>query len=144
MDLIKKWQEKLNGREYREELEPFEEEELKKDGIVVVFGCSDDLCEIHGALSSEIDCYGGNKEVYVREAECFVSPDYYDYSSDELIQIDLSKRPYIDISNTRDGWKYEIPDIPQAEFIIYEEDTIYCTGKLFYLKDFANWEKKEE
>ena len=30
MDLLKKWQEKLNGREYREELEPFEEEELKK------------------------------------------------------------------------------------------------------------------
>lgn len=50
---------------------------------------------------------------------------------------------YIDISNTGEGWKYKIPDIPQVEFKIYEEDSIYCTGKLFYLKDFANWEKKE-
>lgn len=143
MELLKKWQKILNDREYREELDFFEEEKLKKDGIVAVFGYSDDLCEIRGALYDEIECYSDKKVVYVKENDCFVSSNYYDENPSELIKIDLSKKPYIDISNTRDGWKYEIPNIPHLEFKIYEEDTIYCTGKLFYLKDFINWEKKE-
>lgn len=143
MELLKKWQEKLNDRQYGAELETFEEEELKKDGIVAVFGYSDDLCEIRGSLYDEIECYSDKKVVYVKEVDCFVSPNYYNENPRELIKIDLSKRPYIEISNTRDGWKYEIPNIPYLEFKIYEEDTIYCTGKLFYLKDFVNFEKKE-
>ena len=141
MEVLKKWQEKLNGREYREELEPFEEEELKKDGIIAVFGFSDDLCEIRGSLYDEIECYYDKKIVYVKESDCFVTVDYYYENPNELIKVDLSKRPYIDISN-KNGWKYELPNIPQVEFKIYEEESIYCTGKLFYLKDFINWQEK--
>ena len=118
-----------------------QEEELKKDGIIAVFGCSDDLCEIRGSLYDEIECYYDKKIVYVKESDCFVTVDYYYENPNELIKVDLSKRPYIDISN-KNGWKYELPNIPQVEFKIYEEESIYCTGKLFYLKDFINWQEK--
>lgn len=144
MELLKEWAEILNGREYREELFLDEEKKLKEVGIVVVFGASDDLCELRGAIDDELDCWNGRKMVYVKEVDRFVGEDYYEENSEELIQVDLSKRPFINAIYTKVGWQYELPAINQEEFIILEDKEQYCLGKIFYKKDFINWIEKDE
>lgn len=134
-ELLIKWERILSGREYGEELTSEEEEQLKKDELVVVFGASDDLCEIRGAISDEIDCYLDKTVVYVEEIDGFVSEDYYKNNPHELIKIDLYKRPYLKISS-RDGyWRYELPKILNRKFNILEDEKIYCEGRIFFKED---------
>ena len=137
LELLEKWVRKISCREYREELTKEEEEELKKDGLVLVFGASDDLCEVRGAISDEISCYLDKTVVYVEEIDGFVSEDYYKNNPHELIKIDLSKRPYLDI-NSKDGfWRYDISkNVLNLEFSILEDEKIYCVGKIFFKEDF--------
>lgn len=143
MEKLKKWAELLNDREYMEELSEEEAKELKKDGIIVLFGASDDLCELRGAMNDEFDCWEGGRFAYVEERVCFVDVNYYKDNPDELIKIDLSARPYIDIEFGKNGWKYKLPNIPQADFNILDNGEQYCVGKVFYKFDFINWEKGE-
>ena len=51
--ILKEWAEKLNGREYCEELTREEEAQLKAEGYVAAFGASDDLLEFRGAIHNE-------------------------------------------------------------------------------------------
>jgi len=51
--------EKLNGREYLAEITKEEEIQAKKNGLIVVFGYSDDNIELRGAWDDEIPAYGG-------------------------------------------------------------------------------------
>lgn len=139
MEKLEMWAKKLNNREYREELTKKEIDELEQDGIVAVFGASDDLCELRGAIIDEFGCWRGKTLVYVEEVECFLKNNYYDENPNELIKINLTGRPFLKISSyTRDGWKYELPDIPQTEFNILDNGEQYCEGKLFYWADFIN------
>lgn len=138
---LKEWAGLLEGRNYREEITLTEAEELKKDGIVVIFGASDDLCELNGAITDEIDCWDKTKYVYVKEKEVFLKIDYYS-ENDELIEINLKDRPFIDIKFGEDGWKYKIPEIQQAEFNILDEGKQYCKGILFYKDEFENYGKR--
>lgn len=59
MKKLKELASQLNKSEYRFELTNEQTEYCKQNGIVVVFGCSDDLMEFRGAIYDEYDCYGG-------------------------------------------------------------------------------------
>lgn len=56
---------RLNGREYGEEITEAEEAEAKAAGLLVVFGASDDLCELRGMIHDEVGCYSGGEFVIV-------------------------------------------------------------------------------
>ncbi len=45
---------RLNGRQYREEITPEEEQLAKENSLVVIFGYSDDLIELRGAINEEL------------------------------------------------------------------------------------------
>lgn len=45
----------LTGRQLYEEITPEEEAQAKESGLVVIFGASDDLCELRGAINDELD-----------------------------------------------------------------------------------------
>ncbi len=47
----------LNGREYGSEITKEEEAAAKKAGLVVVYGASDDLVELRGAIEEEVGAY---------------------------------------------------------------------------------------
>lgn len=50
---------KLNGREYRSEITKEEIEAASKAGLLVVFGYSDDLVKLRGAVNDEVGAYDG-------------------------------------------------------------------------------------
>lgn len=135
-NVLKKWATILNNREYREELSHEEEREMGKEGVVCIFGASDDLCELRGAFSDEIDCYGGGKFCYVSEADRFVENTYYERNPDELIQVDLDNRFYLEISSDKGYWTYGLPDeVEFEEFRVMEDEELYAIGKLILVKD---------
>jgi len=49
----------LNGREYGYEITKEEVQQAKAAGLVVIFGTSDDLMELRGAIHDEFSCYDG-------------------------------------------------------------------------------------
>lgn len=89
-----------------------------KNNLVIVYGYSDDLCELRGAVVEEHDCYDGGKiTVYGKPIKIIWHNDYSKYS-----------------------WTYET-DIPHACFDINEmNDTIYsyCQAIVFSLEKLDN------
>ena len=114
----------LDGRQYREEITRQEEQTAKENGFVVIYGASDDLCEIAGAISDEIDCYdGGGFYLYngrvLSEDEC----------ADENYCVKAVWCPYYENCS----WTYET-SLPYAKFKIYKDDELYCIGIVVDIK----------
>ena len=49
----------IDGREYPFDFNGREEIDAEQHGLVVVYGASDDLMELRGAIDDEGDCYDG-------------------------------------------------------------------------------------
>lgn len=78
MDKLKYVAKRLNMLPYRSEAKKEIVEFAKENGIVIVYGASDDLMELDGAIYDEFGCYEGGvcvlRENYVRQ-KCGVSKD---------------------------------------------------------------------
>lgn len=130
---IKEWAEKLNGREYMKEITPDEEIQAKNEGIVIVFGASDDLMEFRGAIRDEIDCYDGGivwlnkKELLENECNNEDCP-YFESKKEECATIEAIW------DSARYSWIYET-EIPHEIFDIFEDTEPYCRGIIFKLEE---------
>lgn len=126
MDL-KEFASKISGKQYGHLMFSKEETDLvKENGIVIVYGLSDDLMEIDGAIWDEVYAYGG-RTVYLTEdglVEC-------DEKSENVIHAIWCGK---DENGETIPWTYET-DIPHETFFVYEEEELFCIGIVFYLKD---------
>ena len=127
----------LNGRQYRHEITDGEAEQANKDGLVVVFGASDDLIEIRGAITDEIDAYDSSfVSLYRSELKEYCDCNCFYYKQA------LALNKLIDIYHTgyfmgKDRfWEYSV-DIPFSHFYIFEGSDPYCKGIIFDIKDIA-------
>jgi len=117
----------LNGSEYP--LYPSSEviKKCKDNGLVIVFGHSDDLMEFIGAIMDEIDVTSGSavatiadgkvskKEGELLKDEAFIIPAWCDSDSDY-------------------DWSYKT-NIPHHKFDIFDGDEKYCQGMVFSVND---------
>jgi hypothetical protein len=123
----------LDGMEY-----PFDVPKPLKDmafenGLVIIYGGSDDLMEFEGAIRDEITCYDGGTaylldgKLLKNECDDPRCPYYY--------RIRKTARKIIAIWDT-DGysWIYKT-DIPHVTFDIVEGRDKYCRGIVFDLKE---------
>ena len=101
----------LNGRDYGNEITPFEEQRAKELGYVIVFGYSDDCAEFRGAIYDEIDCFDGGR-VFEENGK------------------------YIDAVWCEGGytWSYNT-NIPHETFDLYEDGEKWCKGIIFKKSD---------
>ena len=115
---------KLNGVEYREELTKELKQKAKENGLVVVFGASDDLLEFEGAMYDEIDMYEGG-ECYVNEhGEISMN----DGNSGKLIEAIWCPEG-LDTS-----WEIKT-DIPSFAFDVMEDGELYSRSLVFSLAE---------
>jgi hypothetical protein len=129
----------LNNREYPFKLATEEQELAKQNGIVIVYGASDDLIEFDGAIRDEGDCYEGGKFLIDDKG---LLPDWNNLDhDDEEVVLAYQKRKSeakhsIEALWDVDGysWKYET-DIPNQSFEIVEDGEKYCRGIVFYITD---------
>ena len=129
---IKEWAEKLTGREYGEELINKENEEAKADGVIIVFGASDDLIEFRGAIYDEGSAYEGVTVKITPELSIFSeerNADTFEYNSKEIA---LFKEVTAEWSpkELETSWLIK-SDIPHETFDIME-GTLYCRGIVFH------------
>ena len=124
---------KLNGRQYRDEMTKDEESAARAAGLVVVFGASDDLMEFRGAVDDETGApdsdgapftSGGLLKSECEDSEC----PYF------AKMLETATGVYAIWDSEGYSWTYDTT-IPHATFEIMEDDTKYCRGIVFALKD---------
>ena len=125
MEELKRFAELLDGIQYGKFHESIIKE-AKENGIVIVSGVNDDLCELEGAISDEFDCYNGGT-IYLDE-------------EGRLYHRKRNRVPYKYITakwgaDGEDGfpWTYDT-DIPHETFEMFDEGEKYCRGFVFYKK----------
>ena len=129
----------LDGSEYPLNISKELQYGCLKNGIVIVYGASDDLMEFRGAIREELDCYEGGEFLFDRQGQI---KDWYD------IRDDISEEDAKDYFQRKDGaanieaiwgqgeysWQYKV-DFPCAGFDVVEDGEKYCQGIVFNLTD---------
>ena len=116
----KEWAEKLNNIEYPADEIWDMRKQFEEDGVVVVYGASDDLIEFEGAIQDEGDCY--NDKVF--------------YLNKEGLTTSYSKN-YVKVTHPHDGtaqFEYET-NISCEWFNVVEDGELYCKGFVFNIND---------
>lgn len=126
----------LNGTEYPFHPDQDIRQKAKESGLVIVYGASDDLMELDGAIYDEVEVLS-NKKVLVHKGGVLGSKD--DLETDEEIEQWLNNKKNsraIEAIWLEDGysWSYRT-DIPHATFEIIEGNEKYCRGMVVDLKD---------
>jgi hypothetical protein len=147
---LEEWALKLTGRQYRDELSREEEKQAAVDGMLIVFGASDDLLEFRGEFHDEIGAYNGTKaeidskglkpiwnegdEKSFEDAKEFFerkdSPSFTVQAEWSPSDQDFSWVIRVDVANSWAGGPRYMP------FIVKEDDEQYCKGLVI---DFAAW-----
>lgn len=124
----------LTGREYGQEITPAESIVAMANGLVIIYGASDDLMEFDGAISDELGCYEGDTAYLTNEGllknEC---------ENDECPHFEKAKAKAATIealwcAEPGYSWTYKT-DIPHETFEIVEDGEPYCRGIVFALSD---------
>lgn len=123
----------LNNREYREEITRDEEAQAKHDGLVVVFGASDDLMEFRGAIHEELDAYEGTT-AYL-DADGLVVNECDNERCPYARKLAATAKKIKAVWDKDDyAWFYQT-DIPHETFDIVEDGEKYCRGIVFSLNE---------
>lgn len=124
---------KLDGNQYRKEGSRDLWKAMDAAGLVAVFGASDDLMELRGAVNEEIGCYNGGTVYLTKEG-----PLVNDCDDENCPHFARAKETAatIDAKWDQDGfsWVYDTK-IPHVTFIIKEDEENYCEGIVFALAD---------
>ena len=125
----------LDGSEYREEGSEELFKQMSIEGLVAVFGASDDLMEFRGAIEDEIGCYDGGDAFLTREGilenqcDCDECP-YFKQIHSKATKLEAIWAP----PDSRASWAYET-EIPHERFRVLEDGEMYCWGIVFRLAD---------
>jgi hypothetical protein len=124
----------LTGREMDKEITSAEEKQAKADGLVVVFGASDDLMEFRGAIHDEVGCFNGGT-AYVTPAGLLTN-DCNDDRCPHFAKL-RDKAATIQAGWCEEegySWTYST-ETPHATFEIMEDGEPFCRGIVFALAD---------
>ena len=121
------------GREVTREMEAA----LKADGLVAVFGASDDLMEFRGAIRDEVGAYDGGYAHLTRAGLLTNDCDndrcpHFERAKETAATIEAIWSP----EGEAISWVYRT-SIPHATFIVEEDGEPYCRGIVFSLSDVA-------
>lgn len=135
MSILKKWAEKLNGREYREELSEDEGVEAAIDGVVIVFCHSDDLIELRGFVFDEIGAFGGGEFVFGCESSRIPLMEAHPASSKlDGVTLPLKiKAEWCPEDKPDLSWRVSV-DKEHEPFLIMEDGRPFCEGVVFTLR----------
>lgn len=128
---------RLNGREYGNEITEDEERLAEEHNLVVVFGYSDDCCELRGAIHDELSCYDGG-EFHVNSNGLLINK--CDYGDCPHYRREARRAHKVEIVWDSDGysWVYKTDDVPHSSFEIIEDGEPFCRGIVFALYDLRS------
>lgn len=127
----------LNNREYGFEITEDEEQLAKDNGLVVVFGHSDDCIELRGAIHDEV--YGfaliDSKGILPSRSSLFDVDPEDDSNDEEMLDFLLRKKNAVKLFGSYGKyWCFSLPK-SQPTFNVYEDGELCCEGIVFSLND---------
>lgn len=130
----------LHGREIGNEITKDEERLAKESGLLVVFGASDDLMELRGAVHDEAGCYDGG-DALVSDGGVLMKWETLLDSQHSQIEVRdwfAQKDDSFVIEALWDqggvAWSYKT-SIPHATFDVMEDGAVYCRGIVIDMED---------
>ena len=131
---LKEFAELLDGRAYGAETSEKTVELAKEHGFVIIYGSSDDLAQIDGAIQEEVGCYDGGEIPFfaggLLEKEC---EDDNCPHEDRMIER-AYKVTAVWCGKDKPSWSYET-DIRHEKFNIWEDGEVFCEGIVFSKED---------
>ncbi len=136
--------EALNGMEYPLTIQKTIADAARISGVVIVYGASDDLMELDGAIRDEFGCYDGGA---IKVDAKGVLRDWGSVKDDgdkaeiaEWLERDKTAKEIKAIwepaEPTGASWAYET-SIPHTTFDVMEDGQIYCRAIAFNLSDLS-------
>ena len=128
----------LNGREYGSEITETEEKQAKDNGLIVIFGYSDDNIELRGAIEDELPSYDGC-EFIIAKPGAKVCTDEEGKAYEKITQLtavvidsrSATKRNRLEAvwcpNELVCSWLIKT-DLPHAPFDIMEGHDLFCRG----------------
>lgn len=128
---------RLDGREYGEEITRGEAEEAKASGLAVVFGYSDDNIEFRGAIDDEFGAYGEEgRTIYLTQTGPFCKPDDLCDEVPDCPYLKAAMDACKKIHGVYDHGKWKFTtEIPCERFTVYEDGEVFCEGLVFSIND---------
>lgn len=140
----KEWAERLNGREYRDEMNGFEEKQAHDDGVIIVFGASDDLIEFRGVINDEGYAWDGVTVSLTNKPSLFKEDENQETLEFNRMQIaNMNKVQAIWCPTGQDGrvwasWHIVLHGSLQGHpFDIMEDGELFCRGIVFDSKQLT-------
>lgn len=127
----------LDGSEYPLRIGKMMIEYARQQGLVIVYGASDDLMEVEGAIHGEGDCCDGGTLLIDKQG---LLPAWEQVEDDEdeaeayFKRKDTAKQIEAVWCGEGADWTYKT-DIPHATFQIMEDGEVYCIGMVFDIKE---------
>lgn len=131
----------LDGREYTNEMTKEEAKAARDNNLLVLFGASDDLLEVEGAIYDEVGAYDGGEYALILKGELYaddeeentyykaiengvvpISDEYDNNDNPRLIRVEWCPDDIPSIS-----WRIS-SNMPYAAFRIREGAEPYCEG----------------
>lgn len=125
-NLLKNIANMLDGRQYLNEITDEECKYLEEQGIVAVFGYSDDNVELRGAVDDEVGLFEDGFVIVSKDGSVRTAGMY---SSKACVKDGEAK-----IAAYHGIWRFET-DVPHEEFTVYEDEDVFGKGIVFYLKN---------
>lgn len=127
----------LDGKQYDNEITKEQEALAADNGLVVVFGYSDDVVILCGAIDDEVGAYDGTTFHVTRDG-VLITPDC---DCDECEYFKIAKRAASEIKAVWNDtgspcWTFKT-DIPHETFQVYEDGELFCVGIVFSLYDLS-------
>lgn len=125
----------LDGNKYGNEITREQVALAAENGLVVVFGYSDDNVELCGAFNDEVGAFDGTtfhvtRDGVLPEPECgYDKCKYFEAAKASAREI---KAIWGNTGNP--CWSFET-DIPHETFNIYEDEELFCVGIVFAVHD---------
>ena len=123
----------INGRQVGCELSRDEAELAGGSGLVVIYGASDDLMEIQGAISDEVGCYNGGT-AFFWDGEILAPECEDERCPHEIRRQENSKTVRAVWDEEGFSWTYKT-NIPHETFEILELNEKFCRGIVFDIKE---------
>ena len=131
--------EQLNNIRYPVRINYETTEQARSNGLVIVYGASDDLMEFEGAISDEIGCFDGGDAFIDKEG---LLPDRESIDNDEDLKDYFNRKDNVRkieaiwCESSSYSWTYKT-DIPHATFDVMEDGDRYCRGIVIALNDIG-------
>lgn len=123
----------LDGRQYLNEITDMENELARENGLVVMFGYSDDNVELRGSIDDELPVSESMEiKFFFNHGAYLLEGPFCGRCSVVMMMKDHVKR--VNVIYEQGTWRFET-NIPHETFRIMEDGELFCTGIVFSVRD---------